>query len=462
MTDRTRRLSPEVLAPCFAFLELRSLIFASHVSRSWRSAALAFPALWSYIDIRHSSGENPALLLHLAVSRAGKLPLDVEYIQYLDAPAQSFLDAIYQYFGRFRSFHWSCDPDDIDISRPAPILREFCFEGSTCTVPQDFLGGCVGALRTLHLDEAIFPETCPALMTVTDLRANYPAYAFESRRLLRIFDVCPRLEVLHLRDLFGNPGFELPAGLPTGLAPRTLRKVTLQSWGCNLVQLYTMWGLESVADVGLRNEMDMSLRLASVINGAVDISVLYAGYQQADIVARLSGARKRRVQTNNVTYDTEVTIAVLAEMLRNGTALSQMKSLRVSLSVLGPVLEGAYHWPQLANLSVHVYTNYLTGRQIQPPRFRWSVLNCLRAAPALKSLALHVEADRMSLDDARDLREFLSTLAGCTPPEVYVYGFPGTIGRQLPAHDCDEPRVIFSERELGILLFLDDDEDPWM
>ncbi|EJD39729.1 hypothetical protein AURDEDRAFT_116055 [Auricularia subglabra TFB-10046 SS5] len=459
MTDWTRRLSPEVLAACFEFLWLEDLLSASHVSCSWRSAALAFPALWSYIDIRHSSAENPALLLHLAVSRAGKLPLDFEYIEYSHAADQRLLDAISQYFGRFRSFHWSSDPDDIDISSPAPILREFCFEGSTCIVSQDFLGGCVGALRTLHLDDAIFPETCPALMTVTDLRATYPVLIYpgtdENRRFHRIFDLCPRLEVLHLRDLPMDSGGELPAGL----APRTLRKVTLESWMCNLVRLYTMWGLESVADVDLTVVMDMSLKLASVIDGAVDLAVVYAGYQQAYIVARLSGTRKRKVLTNG-TYDTEKNIAVLEEMLRNGTALSHMESLRVPLSVLRPALEGAFHWPQLASLSVHVYTNDLTGRQTECPWFRWSVLNCLRTAPALESLALHVEADRMSLDDARDLRGYLSTLAGCIPREVHVYGFPGNIGHQLPAHACDEPRVIFSERDLSIGCFLDGVEDP--
>ncbi|EJD39717.1 hypothetical protein AURDEDRAFT_187238 [Auricularia subglabra TFB-10046 SS5] len=401
----------------------------------------------------------PAALMHMAVSRAGQLPLDFEYLELDGEPTQSILEAVSQYFCRFRSFNWTCHPGCIDISRPAPLLREFrCYEWM-CRIPRDFLGGCVGALRTLHLDGAIFPETCPALVTVTDLCVGSHESADDACWFHRIFDLCPRLEVLHLSELDGGPGDELPAGP----APRTLRKVTLESsTSCNVLQLYAPWRLESVADVRLNNiTMNPSLRLASFIDGAVDVSVIYDGCRRADIAALLSGARKRKLQAEG-SRDTKEDVAILAEMLRNGTALSHMESLRVSLNVLGPALEGAYHWPQLANLSVHVYTNDLTVRQTECPWFRWSVLNCLRAAPALESLVLHVEAERMTLDDALDLRGYLSTLAGCIPHEVQVYGFPGTIGRQLPAHDCDEPRVIFSEREPSILPFLDGAEDPWI
>ncbi|EJD39734.1 hypothetical protein AURDEDRAFT_187244 [Auricularia subglabra TFB-10046 SS5] len=437
MPDSTRRLPPEVLAACFTFLDLGELVSASHVSQSWRTAALSFPALWSNIVIFARLGTS-GRLLHMAVSRAGQLPLDVEYTQISPMPTQSMLKAVGQYFPRFRSFKWTCYPGYIDLSLPAPLLREFCCSEWMCSIPQDFLGGRAGALRTLHLDDAVFPETCPALARVTDLRARYPEFADEGGRLLHIFDLCPRLEVLRLRDLDGVPGRELPAGP----APRTLRKVTLDAWtSCDLLLLYAVWELEAVADVQLRMPLGASLRIAPFIGGAVELSVLFDGDRDAvHITAELPDARTRKVTCDDVGDP----VATLAEMLRDGAALSHMQTLSVPLGVLGRALAGAHHWPALSHLIVHIYADDM--HPDGAPRSSWAHLNCLRSAPALESLALHIQTHSMvTVDDARNLREHLSTLTGCIPREVQVYGFPRAVVREMRANDDDGPRILFSE-----------------
>ncbi|EJD39730.1 hypothetical protein AURDEDRAFT_187242 [Auricularia subglabra TFB-10046 SS5] len=437
MPDIARRLPPEVLAACFAFLDLGELVSASHVSQSWRTAALSFPDLWSSIVIFAHLGKS-GRLLHMAVSRAGQLPLDFEYTQMSPMPTQSMLKAVSQYFPRFRSFKWTCYPGYIDISRPAPLLRELGCSEWMCSIPRDFLGGRAGALRTLHLDDAVFPETCPALARVTDLRARYPEFADDGRRFHYIFDLCPRLEVLHLRDLDGAPGGELPAGP----APRTLRKVALDAWtSCDLLQLYAVWGLEAVADVQLRMPLGASVRIAPFIDGAVELSLLFEGDQEAvHIVAELSDGRTRKLTGDDVGDP----VAVLAEMLQDGAALSHMQRLIVPLSVLGRALAGAHHWPALSHLIVHIYADDM--HPDGAPRSSWAHLNCLRSAPALESLALHIHAPNMvTVDDARNIREHLSTLTRCILREVQVYGFPKAVVREMRARDDDGPRILFHE-----------------
>ncbi|EJD40400.1 hypothetical protein AURDEDRAFT_170581 [Auricularia subglabra TFB-10046 SS5] len=367
------------------------------------------------------------------------------------------VEAVDRYFARFHSINWSCNPSTVDISRPAPLLREFYCSEWMCILPRDFLGGAVGALRTLHLHDSVFPESCPALETVTDLEASYPEFSEEDRRFYRIFDLCPRLEVLRLRDLEGDPGDELP----TGPAPRTLRKVVLESiWqSCNVVQLYTLWGLESVPDVRLRMQFGVSFRIAPFIDGAIEILVRFDDSQDMHLRARLSGARKRVLKCERpANVYTEEIANFLVEMLRHGAALSHMKSLRVPLSVLGSALSGAYHWPRITHLTVNVCAADVLVHSYHMangyPQLRWTPLECLCSAPSLESLALHVYADGMlTFVDARNLRGYLSTLSGCIPSDVQVHGFPEAVAREMMAHDGDGPRIAFSERDL---------EDLWI
>ncbi|EJD39716.1 hypothetical protein AURDEDRAFT_171166 [Auricularia subglabra TFB-10046 SS5] len=448
MADRTRTLAPEVLAACFAFLDLGELISASHVSWAWRAAALSFPSLWAHIDLDAPYGTS-GRPLHLAVSRAGQLPLDFRYLDVYGAPSDSMVEAVGQYFHRFSSFKWTCNIINIDISRPAPLLREFCCYEWTCVIPPDFLGGSAGALRTLHLDNAIFPETCPALSTVTDLRARHPEIADECPRFHLIFDLCPRLEILFLdlNDISRDPGSELPAGP----APRTLRKVMLESWACcDLLQLYAEWGLASVADVHLLMPFDVSFPPSPAIDGVVGLSVLFKRTEEVHIVAQLSGARMRKVTCDDLP-DVGYLVPALAEMLQHATMLEHMQTVSVPLGVLDHALAGAYHWPRLAHLTVHIYAHELSDMRRYDqgyPLISWKHLDCLRAAPALESLALHIHglddaSEPRTIRDAQGLRKYLSALAGCIPRLIRVHGFPKAVVREMRTLDGTEPHVLF-------------------
>ncbi|EJD39724.1 hypothetical protein AURDEDRAFT_187241 [Auricularia subglabra TFB-10046 SS5] len=446
MKDRTRSLSPEVLAACFAFLDLGELVSASHVSWAWRAAALSFPSLWSHIDL-DAPYEISGRPLHLAVSRAGQLPLDFRYCDPCGLPTDSMVQAVGQYFHRFSSFKWNCGLCAIDINRPAPLLREFCCYDWMCIVPPDFLGGSVGALRTLHLEGAMFPDSCRTLATVTDLRANYPGFATENPRFHLIFDLCPRLKVLHLRHITGEPGRELPAGP----APRTLRKVTLESSrSCDFQQLYTAWGLWFVADVHLRMPFDVSFPLSPVIDEVVGLSVPFESTDDVHIIAELSGARMRKVTCDDLP-DVGYLVPALAEMLQDHAMLSHMQTLSVPLGVLDHALAGAYHWPRLAHLTVHIYAHELS--EMRPydqgyPGISWELLNCLRSAPALESLALHIHSlddasEPRTVRDAQNLQEYLSKLEGCIPRLIRVYGFPEAVVRDMRTLEVTEPHVLF-------------------
>ncbi|EJD39719.1 hypothetical protein AURDEDRAFT_171169 [Auricularia subglabra TFB-10046 SS5] len=260
-----------------------------------------------------------------------------------------------------------------------------------------------------------------------------------------IFDLCPLLEVLYLHCNFvGALGDVLPARP----APRTLRKVMLDSWtSCNLLQLYAVWKLQSVADVQLQMPLGISARIAPFVSGAVELSLLFEGDREAvHIDSQLSDARTRKLTCEALVVNK---IATLAEILQDGDALSHLHTLTVPLSVLSLTLAGAYRWPRLAHLSVHIYADdVLETHHDGAPRSSWEELKCLRAAPALESLALHVHTsdgacDPPALDNARDLRQYLATLSRSIPREVKVYGFTAAIVHEMRALDSGEPRVLF-------------------
>ncbi|EJD44223.1 hypothetical protein AURDEDRAFT_166615 [Auricularia subglabra TFB-10046 SS5] len=73
--DRLWDMPDEVLGLCFAFLPFSSRIAVSHVSRRWRTIALAHPAIWA--DMYFSLLSNQDQLLHLALPRTGCHPVDL-------------------------------------------------------------------------------------------------------------------------------------------------------------------------------------------------------------------------------------------------------------------------------------------------------------------------------------------------------------------------------------------------
>lgn len=389
MATGAHKLSAEMLAACFAFLDMIDLISASHVCHFWRSVSLAFPALWAHISV-DSRLAHPANIIHMAMSRAGCLAVDFEDLYYSDEIPDGLADAVTRYMDRLNTLKWAHDPSALDLTRPGPLLREFACKW-LCVIPEEFLGGVAGNLRTLRIGSAIFPEKCPALDTVTYLDMAFPwcMKPDEITSFSRIFHLLPRLEVMHLRNLEGSPG----STLPLGPAPRTLREVSLQGWACDLFALYTAWALESVATVQLTKDIE-ELDVGPFISGAVEISVVYNRGPRPEMrtLAILPDGRQRTIVWSNVpkTWDA---IYKIADAIRDTPVLPHMHTLVVPLSILGRALAGAWRWPSLTRLTVHIHDHeheLFTRGGDDGVRFLWAQLDCLRSVPALERLTLHV------------------------------------------------------------------------
>lgn len=446
MSDITQNLPAEVLAACLRFLDLRDLIAASHVSCFWRSSALAFPDLWSHISIDGSLWTSPDVL-NTAISRAGQHPVDMDHFGE-GALTDAMSEVIIEHLHRFRSLKWTYNLFGVNLIHPAPLLRSLSCRDLRFRITEDFLGGSPGALRTLSVGEAIFPHLCPALASVTHLHATFPGYSDADAGFQHLFDLCPRLETLHLHDLAGTAGGELPAGP----APRSLKEVMLWSGtGCNLIELYTAWRLESVQDVQLCMPIDVDAHLAPFFSDALDLSVALQGEDWVDgavrIVAQLPGGRRRTFVSSDLDNVRDPG-RLITQMLR----APQVRTLSIPLVLLG---RGAMHqyWPLLAHLSIDIYESRMFDSGLPRPcesgqSFPWDDLQCLRSLPPLETLQLRVRgahgSDPPTLYDARGLKACLSSLRDCIPREVHIHGFPMAVSREMSAlADQEELRIVF-------------------
>ncbi|EJD37938.1 hypothetical protein AURDEDRAFT_187918 [Auricularia subglabra TFB-10046 SS5] len=449
--DPTLLLSPEMLAECFVFLDLRDLISASHVSRTWRSSALAFPALWSDIPITWPL-YDPEAIINMAISRAGQRALDFEYHPFSSHIPGSLVAAVGKQMHRFRTFIWEYDFGSLDFTLPAPLLQKLVCGMHLISLPRDFLGGSVGNLHTLRLGDVRFPRECPALATLTHLLASYPWYLDGDMGFDRIFALCPQLEVLHLRNIQPRE-----VSLPTGPAPRTLRLVKLHADAdCDLVQVHKTWGVAS-PQVRLKMPLTTAYSMSSFLEGALDIAAAFEPHNKARIVANLPDSRRHTL----VFYELEevfqpaVVIAKIFNGMTSATA-AQVRSLRLPLSVLGPVLASTARWSRISRLTVDMYEHdaydtqpYEFGETYR--RFRWTTLGCLRLMPqrfprlSALALALHRKDPKKLplLDDARELVQYLSVPGNCPLSEVLVHAFPADVVPSLSAENMSHPRIVF-------------------
>ncbi|EJD37918.1 hypothetical protein AURDEDRAFT_187911 [Auricularia subglabra TFB-10046 SS5] len=455
MGDVTRGLASELLTACLEYLDLSDVIAASHVSRFWRECALAFPTLWTRVTI-DKAFSTCAHILHMAISRAGQLPVDLEYgrvpveFEY-PKPSRNVsgtaADAVARYMYRFRTFKWTHEVSALDLSRPAPLMREFVCGAGICAIPSDFLGGAVGRLRTLHIGNAVFPDSCPALETVVDLRVWWPDGLRCEPRFDHLFELFPRLELLNLRLTWVDRD-----GMPAGPAPRTLKSVKLTTYkNCDFGELYERWGLESTPDVHLTNQVEQAWTMAPVLAGALELSVIYAHVDylsQSRIIARLPCARRRSVVCDDLMQVVDIDEVLSGVLADDAARLAHLQTLVIPIGVLTLLVP---RWPCLARLTVHIFETIAWRFEdaTEPAeRFQWNRMDCLRAVHALTHLALCVHQDYEreippTLQDALELRQYLITLSACTPAEVLVYGFPDEVVKELLPREADNPRVLF-------------------
>lgn len=441
--DPTSRLSTEMLAECFKHLPLRYLLSASHVSSSWRAAALAFPALWSQIRISwpiRDAGD----LLHMAMSRAGELSVDFEYRSFYHPPSKNFISAVSHHMHRFRSIVWDASPRHLDLTARAPLLQSLVLGGHIFTLPKEFLGRAAGSLRTLRTADIRFPKVGPALTTLTELRASCPWYVSGDLGIHRVFALCPQLEILHLRNVHEWSEGALPAGPP----PPTLRELTLHGRAdCDLVRLYNTSSLTSVPRVRLEQPLATAYSMAPFLNGALDLSVVFEKDNNARIVVAMPSAREHTLVLYELEWASRPAIFV-AKILRE-MQTETVRTLRVPLSVLSHLLSDtpSCDWPRVARLTVDVFASDtpVDARS----NFSWQSLDCLRELsqrfPAITALLLsvhpHDDECPPQLADARALVQCLSGLGEL--PELHIEGFPDDIARAMAADPASPLLMVF-------------------
>ncbi|EJD50236.1 hypothetical protein AURDEDRAFT_143561 [Auricularia subglabra TFB-10046 SS5] len=279
-------IPPEVLASCFAFLPLEDRVIASHVSRAWRATVLSFLTLWA--DIRVSvSNTKAAALLSMALERSGDLPVDFECLDtqrtYIIRASEYDITRILEmHMHRIRSLRWFGSSEAPCFSRRAPALEVLQCQ-ATGDIQDSFLGRRAGKLRSLQLPMLSFPQSCPALSTLSNFSATVLLPTSQIEQLSHLFSLCPRLEQLTLRRLsrfaFGGP-------LPT--PPATLTRLYLEAYGdeylfldaarppgpCDLISILKSWDpLRRIGDIHLVMSIAACSNLAHVLHGATDLTI---------------------------------------------------------------------------------------------------------------------------------------------------------------------------------------------
>ncbi|EJD37822.1 hypothetical protein AURDEDRAFT_129222 [Auricularia subglabra TFB-10046 SS5] len=432
-------LPPEVLAACFAFLPLRDLVKASHVSRQWRTAALNNPAVWSQIHLPSGLG-NTLAILSLALSRTGCSPVDLSGV----APDSYSVElpCLREHMDHIQSIHWPpCTL--IPLTIPAPKLRSLVGLHRAIIVRPDSLGGKAGELRTLHLDSPYFPTQCPALSTITTLHIRCSTVPQRAETLQRLFDLCPRLESL----LLGNLRQNLAHFLPEGPAPRSLSRLELQTADASydITRHYLDWKTEALVDVVLELGGGTRPRFGRLIHNPTSLRVARdTFFERTSVVASAPGARISVGYGDTGTYASHVA----TELLDARERLRGVRSLELPVVALPQFTSMCTALPKLERLVILVKSENVS---VPTHRFVWSALGALSSLQAccssLASLGINAECwDKScppSREDARALLSQLETVEWTVSLDVNVRGFSGSdlLGLTIPV--CKGFRITF-------------------
>ncbi|KZV81252.1 hypothetical protein EXIGLDRAFT_755688 [Exidia glandulosa HHB12029] len=272
------RLAPELLAICIQVLPLCDRIRASHVSRHWRTVALAFPSIWRDIELG-TAHKHALALFRLVLPRSGVAPVDFRYSGSQQAMPRGTLKQLdhllCDHIHHIRTIEWPGSITSTWFSRPAPLLEAItCDSPDLAQVPEDFLGGVVGRLRSLNLYYLNLPsEICPALTTATHVECGLP-WSFRTKNdsdagHAHLFDQFPKVEVLALRNL------RWAHTLPAGPAPSSLRSVSIDAneHSFDFSSVLHGWDLHRVRDVKLRTSDAYAEHFAFIFSDVVALEI---------------------------------------------------------------------------------------------------------------------------------------------------------------------------------------------
>ncbi|KZW00017.1 hypothetical protein EXIGLDRAFT_723173 [Exidia glandulosa HHB12029] len=363
-------LPPELLTRIFRATDditMQMPIRCSHVSRRWRAAALADPALWSNLSPAAMRLKWEALELLLERTRQAPVVLNPVVVDENNIDLVTILLQKHLHHIQILSLLFRPELGNPDAS--APILECLCLPAPMMTrifiingrfeLPRQLLGGSAQNLKSLSIGELVtLPSDCPALQSVSSLESYIgdqlhgqvcltqlmPRLAFivlvcASRYTTRYrLDLGHKLERLVLELFSSDPGFEDPDSLFIDMRPflTALNHASCGHIVCGSSHKETI----SVLFDGIPDAQTMTV---THINDEVRFDL---GIGEAvEVLAELSltsadGARSRKISY----VDTDVLDTVLTNRTMNN--ITTVRCAHHHLHIDPP------HMPQLATLIV--------------------------------------------------------------------------------------------------------------
>ncbi|EJD43671.1 hypothetical protein AURDEDRAFT_125795 [Auricularia subglabra TFB-10046 SS5] len=354
------RISPEVLASCFAFLPLVDCIRVSHVSRHWRAVAVSCPSLWTEI-IMECRSPDCLEFLKTILGRARQAPVELKVRSYdasMDETCKSILQP-HLHHARYIDRTGDLDLESLGIGRALRYLHvrghSLHPEGSQALeIPEDFLGGSARQLRSIRFQRVRLPRVCPALSTLVALHVADLAKPVDAVSFRYLFELCPRLESLTLNGLISAYAHMLPSGP----APETLQSLFLGTRDANydLGRHYTAWQAPRLRDVTL--DMGRTRTLHPVpqplLHGATGLSVRTDSYKSSGtwVIGTFPDKRSEYAYAHMFIVP-GMDLPRLASLVMDiHSGLHGVHAAEISVNALGPFTDFLVLLPGLKHLTV--------------------------------------------------------------------------------------------------------------
>ncbi|KAJ6502726.1 hypothetical protein C8R47DRAFT_214246 [Mycena vitilis] len=227
-----RRAPPELLGDILALtLSSRKHLppYLSHICRSWKLAALAYPLLWSFITLRHSSRDRLPLIEAL-LQRSSNAPLNISWNGTpIDQP---LVDAVLAHCSRWRSFYVNArvgETADSEWLQPAcgrlTALQVFSLSQDGPNTILTNIFSAAPMLRRVRMTDWHDPDISPSVAIPWRQITTYRGVDDTSRQR-KILMAAPNLVQCSVRFLgAGQPHEDTPITLPQ------LRRLCVQRTG---------------------------------------------------------------------------------------------------------------------------------------------------------------------------------------------------------------------------------------
>ncbi|KZV87723.1 hypothetical protein EXIGLDRAFT_839757 [Exidia glandulosa HHB12029] len=234
------RFPSAVLAQIFSWLGTTERVRLTGVSRRFRAVMLAVPSLWSRIDLSHIDLIHDRLSLQrtihglsMMIERSAQAKLDIVFGHsvYSDSRSHEIVARLRASMERIRSLHLeTCYIIGDLFDTRAPLLESIHADGGwkrpqarPFNIPTP---DWVPLLRVIYIHTFSLPETMDAYTCLQRFRGVLKCVRsdHEPSNARRLFQLFPRLEVLHLE------GISRDTFMPVGPIPQTMREVNLETF----------------------------------------------------------------------------------------------------------------------------------------------------------------------------------------------------------------------------------------